>query len=167
MTHEEIESTILRIEHILIVRWWIFIALCVAMIIGAIGAFANLRSVARIEKLVLQADGRSLSNEAAIEAAFKQQVIYQQQVAQSIDFLAKKNPKITVPRAIVGPPRPSVTPDEQGSKPLTDADLTRPSSPHPTAKPKTEMKHKHSKKKKRPSPTPGPFLRLFKPKSTR
>ena len=167
MTNEEIEASLQHIERTLVLRWWIFGVMSFAIALSALGAFANLRSIMRIEGLVTRADERSLRNEVQIDTAMKQQIIYQQQIAASIDFLAKKNPNITVPRAIVRPPRPSVTPGETPSIPLTDEDLTRPKSPTPTPRPEVKTSSSKQTKRKRPSPTPGPFERLFNPRRTR
>lgn len=164
MNHEELEEAILHIKRTLILRWWLFGIMAGSLVLGAVGAIANLRSVTRIEAMVIRADDRSLKNEAKIDAAIKQQIIYQQQIAQSIDYLANHNPKIKVPRAIVRPPpAPSVTPENQL---LSESELTRPTTPHPTATPRTTTGTRN-RSKHRSSPTPGPFQRFFNPRSTR
>jgi hypothetical protein len=160
MMDTELAGEIKAIRHTLVLRWWIFGLIALIVLVGSIGAFYNLMAVQRIEVITLAADLRSRTNEASIEAAIKQQIIYQQQLAQYMDFLSRKNPKVKVPRVVVRPPivlpspspspSPSVTPDI--INPLTEADLTRDSVSPAPGRPSTARQ-----RKPKPKPTATPF----------
>lgn len=162
---EEISEDLEYIIHILRIRWLLFGGIFFVLTLTAGVEFLHWRSLDRVKILTQAAYERGLKNEAAIDAAMKQQVIYQKQLAQYMDFLDKKNPKIKVPRVIVTPPpsfvQPTPTPTETPPFLLSESLLERsPGKPVATAKP--VKKSSISKKKVVPTPTPKPWFRLFK-----
>lgn len=163
-----IRDSLGRIERTLIRRWMIFILIWITIALTAVAEYLHYRALNYVKDITLQADARSVKNEALIDAAIKQQVIYQQQLSQYMDYLDKKNPKIKVPRVIVTPPAspiPSATPTETPPPIMLSEDqLTRNNK---VAKPEVVKKTSTRKTPKKPSPTPGPFERFFKPRSTR
>jgi hypothetical protein len=162
---EEIRDQLEYIIHILRLRWLLFGGILLALVLTALVEFLHWQSLDKVKVITKAAYERGLKNEAAIDAAMKQQVIYQQQLAQYMDFLDKKNPKVKVPRVIVTPPptpiKPSPTPTETPPFILNESQLERsPGKPVATAKP--SRKSTIRKKKATPSPTPKPWYKLFK-----
>jgi hypothetical protein len=145
-----------HIERILKTRWWLFGIMAIAIVLNSVATCSNMASMRRLEQKMIIADSRSIDNKAAIDAAIKQQVIYQQQLVQYWDALAKKNPKVNVPRVIVHPPAPSPSskPDLTPA-PLTDAELTR--SPVAKSTPTPSLRHHKSKPKPKSTSTPALF----------
>jgi hypothetical protein len=154
MDAEEL-AAIKGIERTLELRWWIFAIMIVIIVVSAYGAFANLSAIKRIEAITLVADSRSLKNEILIDAAMKQQIVYQQQLAQYMDKLSHDNPKVKVPRVLVRPP-PTL------NALLSDEELTRTTTPTLSkTTPKADARHK-LKPKPAPKPTPKPWFQFFK-----
>jgi hypothetical protein len=169
MSDQDIADARIALEHIdgtLKTRWWLFGGMAIAIILNSVATCSNMVSMGRLEKRSITADVRSIENKAAIDAAIKQQVIYQQQLVQYWDALAKKNPKVNVPRVIVHPPNPSPSAKPDNAAPLSDAELTRSPSAKPTPAHHTVSKSTH-KRNPKPTASPGIIDRLFKPKSTR
>jgi hypothetical protein len=154
-----------HIERTLRFRWWIFGVIAIALAANGLTTCLNSDSISRIEQRGIVSDARSLENKATIDAAIKQQVIYQQQLVQYWDALAKKNPKVNVPRVTVRPPSPApvVRPQNEvtvTASPLSDAELTRSPSAKPAPTPRhSKPTHKH---KSTPTATPKPWYNFFK-----
>jgi hypothetical protein len=162
-----IEASIRRIERILMLRYWLFGFIIIAITVCALAIYNDSSAILGIDKRLTEQDSRSAKNAAMIEAAIRQQTIFQATLAQIMDKMSKDNPKIRVPRAPVKPPVPpfttptpiptltpiqSQTPDP--ASPLTDAELTRsPSAKSTPAKSSSVAR----KRKPKPKPTPTPF----------
>lgn len=164
MSDLETRKLLEHIDHTLRVRWWIFTIAGIALVVNSMATCSNLIAIQRFEKKSVLWENRALENKAAIDATIKQQLVFQQQLVQYWDALAKRNPKVNVPRVTVHPPASSPSEISEDVK-LSDAELTR----SPIAKATPTPSARHSKKKYKPtaSPTPGVLQRLFQPKSTR
>lgn len=152
---QDIKDSVGRIEHILVHRWWLFTLMFFIALLSLIALYVDISVGKRVERTTSATDSREARNEFALDAAMKQMIIYQQQTVQRWDALAKWNPKVRVPKAVVTPPRPpppvtSPTPTETPPIVLSEADLSRnPTSSFKGSK-ATSVRHK-------PTPTKLPW----------
>jgi hypothetical protein len=162
------ELRLQHIEHLLVMRWWVFAVIGIAIVLSALSSYANYRALIRVEDMQAKVNDRSVRNTASIDAVIRQMVIYQQETVQYWDKLSRDNVKLKVPRVTVK--APTATPVPAGvivsANPLSDAELTRPMAARPSPPPAPVKAHKHKPKQ---TPTPKPLFKWpwSNPNSTR